>query len=343
MNDLMAQNNNPGFGYVDPAAVAAAESAKARIQAAYLMALHKPRNEDQARIKILKECERPSFAEHVEFRKPINEFNKQTKTWDKKFLTGPSIRFAELALREWRNVDIETQTIYEDETVRRIKVRCLDLETNTSFGKEIQIAKTVERKNSKDREVVSERTNSDGKTVFVVKATEDELQTKTNALISKAIRNEGLRLIPGDIIDEARSVAAATQAKADKSDPQAAKKKLLDSFASLGVYPAEIEKYLGHKTDSLAPKELTELRAIYAAIRDGETTWQECVKTDMEEKTEDAKETLKAKLKAKKPEPTPEPIEEPARVKCPNSGDSIFVEFCDSDCAQRQGCPAHGE
>lgn len=270
-NALMARNGNSLTEYKDPAIVAAAEAAKARIQAAYIMAFQKPRNPDEARDVILHSCRRPAFADRVEYKKPVG--NKQIK--------GPSIRFAEEALRSWGNIMTESQVIYDDDQVRRIKVFCTDLETNATFSKELQISKTVERRNPpKDRDILRERTNSSGDRVFIVSATEDELMTKEAALISKAVRNEGLRFIPADIIDEALDVARKTLLDRDSKDPDAAKKAVLDNFSSIGVKPRDIEKYLGHKTDGLTPAEMADLRAIYRAIRDGEARWSDYVDQD---------------------------------------------------------------
>ncbi|HPA76908.1 MAG TPA: hypothetical protein PLT33_13705 [Deltaproteobacteria bacterium] len=279
MNDLMTMNGNGGNSLTatDPAAVAAAEAAKARIQAAYIMALHKPRNADQARDRILHACKRPGFAERVEYSKPVGG----------KAIKGPSIRFAEVALREWQNVMVETQTIYEDEWVRRVKVFVTDLETNATFSKEIQISKTVERKSKKDREIIGERLNSYNETVYIVKATDDEITNKEAAQISKVIRNEGLRLIPQDIIDEALDAARKTLSARDAKDPDAAKKALLDGFSEIGVKPLDIERFLRHKTDSITPAELHELRTMYRAIRDGEARWVDYL-TKAEEDTSSA-------------------------------------------------------
>ena len=279
MNDLMNMNGNGGntLTATDPAAVAAAEAAKARIQAAYIMALHKPRNADQARDRILHACKRPGFAERVEYSKPVGG----------KAIKGPSIRFAEVALREWQNVMVETQTIYEDEWVRRVKVFVTDLETNATFSKEIQISKTVERKSKKDREIIGERLNSYNETVYIVKATDDEITNKEAAQISKVIRNEGLRLIPQDIIDEALDAARKTLSARDAKDPDAAKKALLDGFSEIGVKPLDIERFLRHKTDSITPAELHELRTMYRAIRDGEARWVDYL-TKAEEDTSSA-------------------------------------------------------
>ncbi|HDM78826.1 MAG TPA: hypothetical protein ENG51_20545, partial [Deltaproteobacteria bacterium] len=264
----------------DPAAIAAAEATRARIQSAYVMALHKPRNVDQARMNILKACKRPAFAERVEFTKPVGKTE----------IRGPSIRFAELALREWRNILTETQIVYEDENVRRIKVYVTDLESNSTHSEEIVIEKTVERKNPKDREIVGERTNSKGEKVYIVRATEDELHNKEAALVSKAIRNQGLRLIPSDIIDEAIETARNTLRNRDARDPDAAKKAVLDAFAEINVSPQDLEDYLGHKLDIVSPLELEKVRAIYRSIRDGEAQWIDYIKEKAATKEEDPEE-----------------------------------------------------
>lgn len=262
MLDLVPQSG--GIVPADPAAVAAAEAAKARIQSAYVMALQRPRNEDQARHHILQACKRPDFAARVEYAKPVGN----TK------IKGPSIRLAEEILRSWGNILVETTTVYDDKSVRRIQVTCLDLETNSSFGKQIQVTKTVERaKAGPDREVVGERLNSRGEKVFIVVATEDELATKEAAMISKIVRNEGLRLIPSDIVDEALKTARDTLANRDSQDPEAGKKRILDAFAGLGIQPKHLEEHLGHALDIISPAELEELRGMFQAIKDGEASW----------------------------------------------------------------------
>ena len=262
---LVLQNNS--MTLADPASVAAAESAKQRIQAAYIMAAQRPRDVEQARIRILDACKRPRFAAKVEYSKPVGGGK----------ITGPSVRLAETALREWGNIMSDQQVVYEDDTVRRIKIYLTDLETNAQFRKEISVKKTVERQNKKGRTVLSERTNTYGKTVYVVVATDDEMLTKEAALISKAVRNEGLRLIPTDIIEEAMDTAKETLASRDKSDPDSAKRLLLDSFAAYRVMPKDIESYLGHKVDRISGKEMQDLRGIYRAMKDEGVAWDEVV------------------------------------------------------------------
>ena len=355
------QNERAVQIYADPAAVAAAETAKARIQSAYIMAMQRPRNEDQARVRILEACKRPAFAARVEFSKPIA--GRQIK--------GPSIRFAELALREWSNIISDVQVVHEDEKIRRVKITAIDLETNASFSKEVQVSKTVERRKADDREVVTERVNTNGDKVYIVRATDEEIDNKVSAAISKALRNEGLRLIPSDIVDEALDTARATLRNQDARDPAAAKKQILDAFAELGIRPRDLEAYLGHKTDVLTPAELQDLRGIYRAIKDGEATWADYMTTKGadQEKALSKVEELKNKVKGSRGRPPaakpadPPPAQEKtqgqgaggtepppgksdqdlemAPGECPDSaGNTFLASYCNKQCKKREGCPA---
>ena len=264
MNRLPAtMAGQQAVAYVDPGAIAAAESVKARIQASFIMALQRPRDEFQSRARILEACKRPEFAQRVEYSKPVGG----------KPITGPSIRFAELAVREWGNVLTETQIVFEDDYVRRIKVTIIDLETNATFGKEMQITKTVERSSDKGREVISSRKNSYNKDVFIVVATDEEMATKEAAIVSKIIRNEGLRLIPQDIVDEGIATARKTLLDRDAKDPKAALKGVMDAFATLNISPKNLAEYIGHGLETISPVEIQDLRGVYQAIHSGESTW----------------------------------------------------------------------
>ena len=303
--------NTPAVqSHIDPAAVAAAESVKARIQAQYLVALSHPRSYDQSRFRIMEACRRPAFADKVEYKKPVGG----------KTIVGPSVRFAELALREWGNIDYSNTVVYDDEMNRRISVVITDLETNTTFSASIQITKTVERKDSTGREVISERINSYGDKIYIVKATEDEALTKQAAMISKALRNEGLRLIPQEIIEEGIDIARRTQQKDVSSNMEEARKKISDAFGGLGIQPKHLEEYLGHPMSMCVPAEITDLRAIFNAIKNGEAKWNDFVSED-EDVRGGALQSAKANLDALKnklastgpaaqPAPQPEAVAE---------------------------------
>jgi len=247
----------------ETAALAQAEQAKAAVQARYLMALNRPRDWDGVRVSLLKECRRPGFAEVARYHKPIG-----------KGVEGPSIRFAEAALRCMTNILAESSVVFDDDEKRVIRVSVTDLESNLTYPIEVVIAKTVERSKLPEGEkALRVRTNSFGKPVYILPATEDDLLNKQNAQVSKALRTSGLRLLPGDILDECMTLVLTTLRDRDAKDPDAARKKIVDGFAALGVPPSELKVYLGHDLSTASPAELAELRALWTAIKDGEATW----------------------------------------------------------------------
>ena len=248
------------------AAIAVAAASKAEVEASYVMAMKRPRNEEDARVKIVTTCGNPFFARKAIYKKPVG---------GGEFVEGPSIRLAEEMLRAWGNVKTLQTAIYEDDARRIVKVTVIDLETNISYSKEISITKTVERKSAKGRDVVGERINSYDQRIFIVKATDDELLNKEAALVSKTIRNNGLRMIPQHIIDEACLRVRKTIAAGVKEDPSRARNELLNEFARFGITPSHIEKHIGHAVAQLTDSEIVELQSALNAIADEQTTWAE--------------------------------------------------------------------
>jgi len=123
--------------------------------------------------------------------------------------------------------------------------------------------------------VIITRTNSQGQILYILVATDDEILNKANALISKAIRTLGLRIIPGDIVEECQDIIIATIRDKDAKDPDTARRQLFDAYGKLGVQVSDLKSYLGHDGAVLNPKEMTDLRGIYNALKDGETSWRE--------------------------------------------------------------------
>lgn len=305
--------------YSNPAAVAAAETAKAEVQAAFIMAMHRPRSTEQARQNILKLCAKPDFAESVEYSKPMGKKQNDKGTWEQTYITGLSVRFAEQALREWGNVRTTQRVTYEDDTVRRVQIKVLDLESNAEFSREISVGKTVERKSSKGRDVVGERTNSYGDKVFIVLATDDEISIKEAAAVAKVIRNEGLRLLPPDIKEEALETARKTLANRDAEDPDAGVRKIVDAFGRIGVTVTMLEKYLGHPLAQVVPAELADMRKMHEAIKSGESRWSDYIIDVESDPKKDAEGALKNAGKGK---------ESAQAFKCIKDGSDRSADFC---------------
>lgn len=259
----------------ETAATAVAAQAQAMVQARYILAMKNPRDLDKVRQDMLKECQRPRFAQVAKYHKPIGDG-----------IDGPSIRFTEMGIRCMRNIETTTFTILDDEDKRIVRVCVNDIEANVPYSQDVTVTKTVERRNSKGYTVFGERLNSKGYKVYIVKATDDDILNKQNALISKAVRTLGQRLIPGDITEECMDKVDEIINKKITEDPDAEKRKVFDSFASIGVTVDQLKKYLGSDASNLTPKELTTLRSLYNAIKEGETTWKE-VMDSLEPKIDD--------------------------------------------------------
>lgn len=251
-------------GETSSSAIAARE--KAAVEARFLVALHRPRNPDLARTRLLARCMAPLFAEVAQYSKPVGGGKKAT---------GASIRMMEEIARQWGNVDIQATVVFDDRERRTITVTATDLESNYSGSVDVILEKTVERRSPRDGdEVLGSRVNSTGATVYRIAADEDAFLVKQNANIAKARRECIRAIVPGDLVDEAMQVCADTRRGEVRKDPAAARKRLADAFYALGVMPDQLCELLGKPSlEAVTEAEVEYLRAIYAGMKDGEATW----------------------------------------------------------------------
>jgi hypothetical protein len=195
--------------------------------------------------------------------------------WQPNIVTGFTIRFVEMITPYVRNVAVEMWPIGEDDNQYFYRIVRMDYESNTPEGRIITVPKTVERKKTKDGDVVlGSRQNSQGQTVFIVRATPEEVDNKKAALYSKTKRDLILSILPGWLKEAAEQEIRNTQRTVDAEDPDAARKRLYAGFAKVGVTVEQVREYIGHNND-LQPAELEELRIMYSAIAEGQTTWKE--------------------------------------------------------------------
>jgi hypothetical protein len=240
---------------------------RAQVEARYVVAERRARDMDDVRVRVLRNVERPGFADVAWFRKPIGAG-----------VEGFSVRFTDMAAQVLGNLLEEAPVLFEDPTRRVIRVSVTDLETNLTKWKDVILEKTVERRNLNDgRLALSVRKNSRGEPTYTVPATEDELLAKEGALCSKVRRNLILQILPGDIQDAAKTRILEIRRGAAPKDPESAKRKVVDSFALLSVSPSDLKTYLGHDVGTCSPSELQDLRDLYASIASGEVAWADIV------------------------------------------------------------------
>jgi hypothetical protein len=272
--------------------------AQAQIQSAYIMAERHPRDWDAAEQLILKECRRPQFCaidpDPKKYGSSIAMYGVprggkfEGDRWVPNIVRDLTIRFAEMALPYIKNTSVDLWPMGEDEQQRVFRAVRIDYESNVAEGEIIIVPKTVERSKVKDGDmVVSQRTNSYGKPVYIVRATNEEMDQAKLVQYSKRKRNLVLSMIPGWLKESAKAQILATQRTVDAKDPDAARRALYAGFAEVGVSVEAIKSYLGHSND-LSPAELEDLRVLYAGIAGGHTTWKEILAAKEGENEDDA-------------------------------------------------------
>lgn len=290
-NASMALMEPEPMDMAESAAHAVAVQAKEIVRAKYIMAKEFPRNWDVVRQRILMDCARPKFAEKAMYTLRFGQSKVQ----------GESIRFVEAALMAMGNVDTAAPILYDGDDKQIIRVMVTDLERNTSFTKDIHIAKTKQRKSLKRGETpLATKLNKRNQTVYILPADEDEVASKRNAFISKGIRSEGLRLIPVDIREEAVARLRATLADSHAENPDATKRRLLDAFAEYGVSIDDLVDYLGHDLDKMSEHEIQDLYGVYTTLEDGAQTWFQIIDQEQDPEVIDSLEAATRHVNKKK-------------------------------------------
>jgi hypothetical protein len=287
---------------VETSSVAVAAQARASIEASFVMAMRYPRSWDQVRAKLLGACDRPLFADAAIFAKPVGkQQNEKTGEWEDKVIEGLSIRFAEEAARNMRNLDIDSFSLYDDSRKKIVKFVVKDLESNVTWCKTVTVQKTTERKKLKKNQTpLGSRMNSYGDLVYIVEATPDDVAKQEGAEASKAWRDGILKNLPADIKEEAMAKCYSTLENRMAVDPDGERKKLLDSYLAIGVDPQSLREYVGHDLKTLSPAELIKLRRLFVAIRDGEVTWGDVLEGKVEHIEKKAAEEAAAEIRLKR-------------------------------------------
>ena len=275
----------------DTSAVQARE--EAIIKAEYVMAERHPRNWQDVRQEMLSHCRRPRFAEISRYAKPVGGKMVDGK-WKEEKATGWTARFAETLRQEMGNIKPVTDVTFEDDMIRMVRIGVVDLQKNIPRYRTVTFAKAVEKRGKKvsgksgapdsfnppeGREVISQRLNSYGEPTFLVKATDDEMRNKVNSEESKTQRDFTLALCPRDILEDCLDEIEKALEKDASDDPAAAVKRALDAMRKdFGLIPSEVEQYIGRATAQFTALDIRELRELYSAMRDGQTTFQEAMK-----------------------------------------------------------------
>jgi hypothetical protein len=164
-----------------------------------------------------------------------------------KAITGPSIRFAEMVLVAWGNIDVSTTIIRDDHVAAIVQGRAHDLETNVSLAMEAR--RPVHKKRSKSA------------------PDEDDKQLAVSVASSLARRNVILAIVPKALW--AGAYFAAIDASTGDGTMEFKRIQAIEAFAKLGASESQVLVALGRKgPEEINIEDLRHLRGMYTAIRD---------------------------------------------------------------------------
>lgn len=307
------------------AASSAAAVAK-ELEVRAILAERHPRNVDLFREQILRYCKHPDFAEQALYMRKVGRKQDAEGQWVDSFAINFSIRFIEAALPLYRNLYTATRITYDDPEKLILNVQVYDVETNTGYGQDAILPKLVERREGRDRIVRGARVTSEGKQIYIVEASKDEMRNVFGAERSRLIRDYGQKLLPFHVLAECRRLIDLTNATENAKDPDAAKKKILDKFAALGISAPALTAYVERDLSTLTQADLAELAVLYNGLREGEFTWGDVVRLKTADPEAPAEEPTgkSTKLKDKildarerarpKEQPAPVPAAPPAEA-----------------------------
>lgn len=221
---------------------------QAEVQAAAVMAMNRPRDEQAAWVRIQKSCKRPTFADGAEYSFPRGG----------KRVCGPSVKLARELARCWGNIRHGIRVLSMDENEVQVEGWAWDLEHNTRVSSEARFARKIQRKRN-------------GKTVWI-EPDERDLRELINKHGAIAVRNALLQLLPPDVVDEATNLTRKCLANAAEGklaeDREATLRKVAAAWDTLGVDTEMLSGYLGKPFDKATGEDVAELRSIWGSIAD---------------------------------------------------------------------------
>lgn len=237
---IVAQMDNINQGTV----AVEASRAIAEAQGKLIIAKRFPRDEVQAYAKAMEVCQRTSMAE-----KAFYSFPRGNQT-----IEGPTIRFAEELARCWGNIDYGIKELSQDEGKSEMQAYAWDLETN---------AQSVQN-------FTNPHKREQGKQMVSLTSQRDIYENNAN-MATRRLRSRILAILPSWFVDDAINECRRTLAGDNEAPLIDRVKKMVVSFAKLGVTQEMIEERLKRKADTMTSDDFVEYIGIYNAIKNGES------------------------------------------------------------------------
>lgn len=188
------------------------------------------------------------------------------------FITGPSVRLAEIVAASWGNIRVAAQVVGNDGKFITARGTCIDLETNNAVSVEVQrrICDKYGKTYSEDMQVVT-----------------------GNAAAAIAFRNAIFKVVPMSTFGSAIEAIKQKAAGQAENLPETIQK-MLRYYASIGVTEDMVLFYLGiSKRDDIDSEMIESLRGVKNAIKEGMTTARDSFINPYNEKGKSAEASAK--------------------------------------------------
>lgn len=250
--------------------------AQAEAAVRYQMAFMLQRDWLDVQSKLLDACANPEFAKEAVWTRVIDGDTKRDL----------NVRFAERAQQLMRNIQIDTIPYLMDDLATHHRMSVTDTESNTTVSEVFMVRHTVDRFAVRPGDtVIREYTNGDGQKVFVVPASDEQIDARKRSLAARVKRSLLLGMMPAEVRAACLAKCIEVMEKEDSVDPAAALKQVVQSFVAAGVETSDLKEYLGKPLQSATLVELQELRTLLASLRDGATTWNAALEARRPKKT----------------------------------------------------------
>lgn len=298
----------------------------AETQAAMVIAKRFPRDHVAAVDRIMNACTRVGLAEAA-----LYEYSRGGSA-----ITGPSIRLAECLAQNWGNLQFGIRELDQRNGSSTVEAFAWDIETNTRQVKVFQVAhKRATKKGTYALE--------DPRDIYEMVANQG----------ARRLRACILGVIPGDVVESAVSQCETTMKTKAEVTPERLTA-ILEKFAGYGVTKEQIEKRIQRHLEAMTSAQMVMLGKIYNSLKDGMSAPSDWFDVAQVQDSQAAKPDLKEKLRGKRkeaappvvPEPAPEqespPVQAEEFVPCPD-GNMMKVEYCNTECQNRKGCPSFND
>ncbi len=217
------------------------QRAIAEVQARMIIARANPRDPVRSMELVLNDCTRPTLADHA-----IYQYARGGTD-----IRGPSIRLAEAIAQRWGNIASGIKELSRSGEYSECVAYAWDLESGYYDERQFQIRHWRDTKKGgyqlHDERDIYELIANFG-------------QRRKRAVL--------LTVIPGDVTEAALEQCERTMhARADVT-PEGIKK-LIETFAELGITQPQIEARIQRRLDAIRPAQVVMLRKIYTSLKDG--------------------------------------------------------------------------